>query len=53
MTPKESDLEYQSAFKERVHQWRSQEQSIMIGVQTALNDKIKLLVEGKTAANSN
>ncbi len=28
--------------KQRVHQWRSQEQSIMIGVKTALNDNPKL-----------
>ena len=28
--------------KQRVHQWRSQEEAIMIGVQTALNDNPKL-----------
>jgi diaminohydroxyphosphoribosylaminopyrimidine deaminase/5-amino-6-(5-phosphoribosylamino)uracil reductase len=28
--------------KQRVHQWRSQEQSVMVGVQTVLNDNPKL-----------
>ena len=45
MAPKESDQEYwltNSLSKQRVHKWRSQEQSIMIGVQTALNDNPKL-----------
>ena len=45
MAPKESNKKYwltNSLSKQRVHQWRSQEQSIMIGVQTALNDNPKL-----------
>jgi len=53
IAPKEFDQEYfltNLLSKQRVHQWRSQEQSIMIGVQTALNDNPKLntrLWEGK------
>jgi len=45
MAPKETHKKYwltDPLSKQRVHQWRSQEQSIMIGVQTALNDNPKL-----------
>ncbi len=45
MAPKETHKKYwltDPLSKQRVHQWRSQEQSIMIGVQTAMNDNPKL-----------
>ena len=45
IAPKKSDEQYwltHPLSKQRVHQWRSQEQAVMIGVQTALNDDPKL-----------
>jgi diaminohydroxyphosphoribosylaminopyrimidine deaminase/5-amino-6-(5-phosphoribosylamino)uracil reductase len=45
MAPKETHKKYwltDPLSKQRVHQWRSQEEAIMIGVQTALNDNPKL-----------
>ena len=45
MAPKETHKKYwltDTLSKQRVHQWRSQEEAIMIGVQTALNDNPKL-----------
>lgn len=45
IAPNETHQKYwltNSLSKQRVHQWRSQEQAIMIGVQTALNDNPKL-----------
>ena len=45
IAPKNSQEKYwltDPISKQRTHQWRSQEQSIMIGVQTALNDNPKL-----------
>ena len=45
IAPNESHKEYwltDPMSKQLVHQWRSQEQAIMIGVQTALNDNPKL-----------
>lgn len=45
IAPKETQKKYwltDPLSKQRVHHWRSQEQSIMIGVQTALNDNPKL-----------
>jgi diaminohydroxyphosphoribosylaminopyrimidine deaminase/5-amino-6-(5-phosphoribosylamino)uracil reductase len=45
MAPEETHKKYwltDPLSKQRVHQWRSQEEAIMIGVQTALNDNPKL-----------
>tara|TARA_B100001173_G_scaffold311861_1_gene330585 strand:- start:3136 stop:4170 length:1035 start_codon:yes stop_codon:yes gene_type:complete len=45
IAPKESDQGYwltDPLSRQRVHQWRSQEQSIMVGVKTVLNDNPKL-----------
>ena len=45
IAPKENQKKYwltNPLSKQLVHQWRSQEQSIMIGVQTVLNDNPKL-----------
>ena len=45
IAPLESDKEYwltNDLSKQRVRQWRSHEQSVMIGVKTALNDNPKL-----------
>lgn len=45
IAPKENQKKYwltNPLSKQRVHQWRSQEQSIMIGVQTVLDDNPKL-----------
>ena len=45
IAPNESDQQYwltNPLSNQRVHQWRSQEHSIMIGVQTALDDNPKL-----------
>ena len=45
IAPKESDQKYwltNPLSKQLVHKWRSQEQSVMIGLRTALNDNPKL-----------